>query len=911
MSNISTAPGIEDQYVPPVEPVFTTRLSTVSLVLTTTFGLILTALLFLFSVRTDNERVQSQVQKSVDLIALGTMQATYLQPLTDALMGAFAKVQEALSDGVVTQEEMNRAVWNPVPAGLETTSVSFLPRITLDDVNDRTRLNVLLNGHENAGISLSQLDDAFMPAPATVRDEYFPVMLQSAPGETTDSIGLDRSNRANYRLAMIQARDTGILTSFASFPMGGEEGRFQMNYYYYPLFEGGVVPPTVAERREKLVGFASAVTRMPSATIAAVLPEAYHGMSALFVPALTPEELATMDDNIKAMVRHPDIKHAEYQMEGLHFNVFGKASPELVDAASSNTRWWILALGLMVTSWVSGMIHWHRQQSLKMMNVVKARTQDLAERTHALSVTNAALHQSERLYRMLADNVMDVIYTCDLDCMCTYVTPSIKHLTGRDTKDYMGALIYQYLPPDKAEQARRDFASLIRMAEGGHNPDELLVVHPPLFQFRAATGELKYVDSTVTLLFDDNRKPMGFLGVMRDVSEKKRAEAEKESLQEAYRQAQKMEAIGTLAGGIAHDFNNLLTGVLGHADILRLELGDQHPTAQRSIELIELAANRAKDLTSQLLGFARKGKFKLEAVEINQVLTEVIGLIDRTIDKNIDVVQVPSRNNPIITGDASQITQTILNLAINARDAMPGGGKLTLKTEARPVEGAEAINLGLIPGKYCIVTVADTGRGIEKEKLDRIFEPFFTDKEEGKGTGLGLAMVYGVVKNHKGAVSVQSEMGVGSIFKMYFPLSSATTNDRRHDHGKTLIKGTGNVLLVDDQDLVRKVGEKMLAQLGYNVAVAEDGVQGLQYYKQHWASLDVVIVDMIMPNMSGLECLEEMKKVNPNLRAILATGYSRDEISHKLNDSHIVGFMQKPYRLHELSKLIASATPSH
>jgi PAS domain S-box-containing protein len=485
------------------------------------------------------------------------------------------------------------------------------------------------------------------------------------------------------------------------------------------------------------------------------------------------------------------------------------------------------------------------------------------------------------------------------------VSPSISAQTGHLPEDIIGKTMFGFLEADSAHRA----LAAINVVLDESACSDVQSIHEFVVQCR--DGCIKTIEASIVRLLGEDGKVNGTLGVMRDISDRKRAEQDKELLQQAYQQAQKLEAIGTLAGGVAHDFNNLLTGVLGHADMLKHEFQGS-PDSLRSVELIEMAATRAKNLTSQLLGFARKGKFMQVPVDIDKIISDLLGLLEHTVDKNITLTRISSARNPLVLGDPGQISQIFLNLAVNARDAMPTGGALTFKTEIFALDELSSYaSFGLEPCNYCVVSVSDTGIGIAEDKLERIFEPFYTDKEEGKGTGLGLAMVYGVVKNHKGGVRVYSEVGKGSVFKVFLPLHEGATTVTQKSQGLSLVHGNGKVLLIDDEPLVRQVCEKMLRRLGYEVVIREDGAEGLDYYRDHWSSIDVVLIDMIMPKMGGIESLNEMKKINPALKAILCTGFSREDIAEKIKESHILGFIQKPYRFQELSEVVARVITFH
>ena len=399
--------------------------------------------------------------------------------------------------------------------------------------------------------------------------------------------------------------------------------------------------------------------------------------------------------------------------------------------------------------------------------------------------------------------------------------------------------------------------------------------------------------------FEGRMVPCGdneVVATVRNVTETKR-------LREQLFQSQKLEAIGQLAGGVAHDFNNLLTAILGYAQLLKMK-----PTSDRVLEIastIEHAGERASELTRQLLGFARRGKFLTTPVDLHMLVAEVIRLLSRTVNKNIRITEQLQSDRAWVLGDAGQLQQTVLNLAVNARDAMPAGGVLTLRSYT--IELAEQFcerHWGIRPGPFVILEVCDTGCGIPADIQDRIFEPFFTTKELGKGTGMGLAMVYGIVRNHGGFIQVESEMGRGSTFRVFLPklahpVSVPATSERGHP-----LHGCGCILLVDDEEVVLSAARAMLMMLGYDVIAASSGEQALEQYKKSGAVIDLVLLDVVMPEMSGHECLAELVKLDPEVRVILCSGYGPDRNEAEVPDA---GFLQKPYRLQDLSLAVAAA----
>lgn len=422
---------------------------------------------------------------------------------------------------------------------------------------------------------------------------------------------------------------------------------------------------------------------------------------------------------------------------------------------------------------------------------------------------------------------------------------------------------------------------------------------------RAKDGHLIPVEITANYIEFDGKEYNCVYA--RDITDRKRAEEESLRLQAQLIKAQKMEAIGHLAGGIAHDFNNLLTGILGYASLLSLKEGVD-PEVSKAAGIIQRSAERASQLTAQLLGFAEQGKNLNVPVELGRVIASVTGVLERTQDPRIRIVTAIRPEGGSVLGDPSQLDQVVMNLAINACDAMPGGGQLKITTEPVTLDDAFCRERdGMSPGKYLLLSVADTGVGISPENLERIFDPFFTTKAQGKGTGLGLSMVFGIVKNHGGCVDVRSEAGAGSVFRAYLPEGPESAMKERVAMDQALPRGRGKILLVDDQEPVREVAKDMLEALGYEVITAADGLEGISRYRDLWREIDLVILDMVMPNLSGGDCFRRMKEINPKALVVLSSGYSMDGAIQNVMNEGILAFIQKPYRLEELSRVVGTA----
>lgn len=390
--------------------------------------------------------------------------------------------------------------------------------------------------------------------------------------------------------------------------------------------------------------------------------------------------------------------------------------------------------------------------------------------------------------------------------------------------------------------------------------------------------------------------------VVRDLTETRR-------MQERLQHVEKMDAIGQLAGGIAHDFNNQLVGILGFSELLCRRLDDAE--MKRFAEGIVTAARRSADLTRSLLTFSRAGKQRSEGVDIHGLMGEVVMLLEHTIDKRIVIRQDFRAANPMVQGDPAQLQNALLNLALNARDAMTNGGELVLSTtesvfdEERCASYAEDLQ----PGPYLCVSVTDNGTGMDEVTRKRIFEPFFTTKGSGRGLGLGLPAVYGAARSHGGTVTVYSEVGHGTTFRFYLPLPqpSRTPEGSRQDKAPTKAARKARILLVDDEPVVRDVATEALRQAGYEVVTHATGPDAIVHFRDSWRETDLVILDMIMPEMTGHALCCALREIDPNVKAILATGFSLNGEARKILADGVLGFVQKPFHIQELLESVAEA----
>ncbi len=398
----------------------------------------------------------------------------------------------------------------------------------------------------------------------------------------------------------------------------------------------------------------------------------------------------------------------------------------------------------------------------------------------------------------------------------------------------------------------------------------------------------------------------GTVGVIRNITEKHLLEIQKKTLEDQLCQAQKMEAIGQLAGGIAHDFNNQLTGILGNAELLA-ETAESASGTRRYVENILLCVKRAADLTNQLLAFARKGKKLTTAVNIHKSILETINMLKHSITKDIQIISRLKAPNSTVIGDPSQLQNAILNIAINARDSMLFGGVITFTTTNITMgkEKKQPQSQRLSPGTYIKMCIKDTGSGILPEVKKRIFEPFFTTKPDGLGTGLGLAAVYGIVQNHQGALDVETKVDRGTEFIVYMPVTNQPANDMSYDNLQMKkAREDATILLVDDEASVREIARENLKSLGYRVITAKEGKTALSIYKSHYRDIDLVILDLIMPGLGGADTFEAMQDVNPQVKALITSGFNFNLSIQKMMNQGALGFIHKPYRIADISAKI-------
>jgi PAS domain S-box-containing protein len=515
---------------------------------------------------------------------------------------------------------------------------------------------------------------------------------------------------------------------------------------------------------------------------------------------------------------------------------------------------------------------------------ITGTTLDITERKQM----EQALQESEERYRAIFNNAAVGINVSNRETRFLEVNSRSASMLGYTQEELKALTAFDITHPDDRQLSITNFASLA---------DGKVASYRVQKRYIRKDGEVVWGDVHVSAIHNERGEFVANLGVIVDITDRKRAEEERERMRAQLLQARKMEAIGTLTGGIAHEFNNLLTIVSGYGELLLAEKNESDPGFS-DLQRIVQAAQRGAELVRSLLAFSRKSEMKITHVSLNEEVKQVKKLLDRTLPKMIEIETKLSDRLKAVEADSGQIRQILMNLALNARDAMPKGGKLSIRTNNVDAEQLPE-PLAAEPREYAQLTVSDTGIGMDTDTLDRIFEPFYTTKGRAYKTGLGLAVVHGIIEQHRGFVSCDSKPGEGTTFKIYFPAAEprkfvgAAVKTR-------LLGGTETVLLVDDEEYVRDLASRFLEHAGYSVIAAAGARMALDLYRKKRSNISLVILDLIMPKIGGRQCLEELLKIEPSLKVLIASGYSDADNKEELIQAGAKGFVEKPFQIAEL-----------
>jgi PAS domain S-box-containing protein len=509
--------------------------------------------------------------------------------------------------------------------------------------------------------------------------------------------------------------------------------------------------------------------------------------------------------------------------------------------------------------------------------------------TSAVAEREERLRESEERFRTMTESAADAVVTTDGKGNIVSWNRGAEAIFGHASEEVLGTPLARLVPGPFRDLQRRALEGIPASGEG-----RVLGTSVELHGVRRSGKEFPIELSLATW---ETRQGAFLTAIIRDVTERKQ-------LEEQFRQAQKMESVGRLAGGVAHDFNNLLAVIAGHADLLEVELGPEHPLRRR-IDVIQKAATHAADLTKQLLAFSRRQVLAPRILDLNAVVAGIEPMLQRLIGEDIGLVVAPAHDLGRVKADPTQVTEIIFNLAVNARDAMPDGGKLTIETDNVDLDEAHAHrHPDTRPGPYVMLAVSDTGMGMDEEVRSRIFEPFFTTKGPGKGTGLGLATVYGIVKQSNGNIGVYSEPGRGTTFKIYLP--------RVEERAETVVTeapaieqgGSETILLVEDNEMVRTLTCEILEARGYTVLEARHGADALDLAQRYHGPIDLLVTDVIMPEMGGRELARRLGAARPRMRVLYMSGYAADAIVHQGVLDERVAFLPKPVKADVLGRKV-------
>ena len=515
----------------------------------------------------------------------------------------------------------------------------------------------------------------------------------------------------------------------------------------------------------------------------------------------------------------------------------------------------------------------------------------VATRTMELLESNSKLQKSEERYRTILDRIEEGYIETDRDGKITFFNMPACRISDNSAMDMTGMDLRQF-------PQGNHFSEIDECLKELENATVL-----PEMAIERKSGDQTYMVMAISFINASDDQSTGYRVAIRDITDEYTAQRTRAELEGKLQQTQRLKAIGTLAGGIAHDFNNLLMGIQGNVSLMLLT-ADPHQDHHRNLKNIEMCIESGANLAKQLLGFARGGKYEVRPVKLNDIIRKTATMFSRT-RKEITLIEHYEKNLWLVDADQGQIEQVLMNIYINSWHAMPQGGEIYLHTINCELNAEDVAPFGLRPGRFVKVTVRDTGVGMDTATQQRIFEPFFTTRELGRGTGLGLASAFGIIKNHSGCIYATSSLNKGTTITFFLPESSGE-DERIHEKLELIQPGSETILIVDDEEMILNTGKSLLKKLGYEVLTANGGREAIEIYNRHQSSIRLIILDVIMPFLNGIEVFNEIKTISPEIKVLFSSGYGIDDEQIGILINQGKNFIQKPFSLHKLSTTVRS-----
>ena len=809
-------------------------------------------------------------------------------------------VLHALDSFYASSNEVERSEFNKFAAHLLKENPSIQALEWIPRVPDKLRTAYIKKAREEGfpGFRITERNSRGLMVKADRRDEYFPVYFVEPYKGNEAALGFDLASNSTRLEALNLSRDTGKMTATARIKLVQERGAQSGLLIFQPVYQKNVPIDSIENRRMNLEGFVLGVFRIGDLLADSLAYLKSHGIDTYLYDKSAPvsERFLAFYSSRTSTAPAEASKEASIRT-GLHYSrtldVAGRKwlvssipTPDFVSAVRTLRPWMVFTGGLLFSVLFSGYIFiilsrsaQMRQYAIEILKSKETLEQEIAGRRKA----EEALRESEVKYRDLVETSQDLIWQCDSGKRLTFLNKAWEKTHGYSIEEMLGRRFTDFERPEIAE---RDTDTFRRLLEGG-SITGYETTHI------SKSGEDIHLIFNAIPRYDPEVNIVGAQGTAYDITEHKRME--KEVLR-----AQKLESLGILAGGLAHDFNNLLTGILGNITVARMYL-DFPDKAKERLEQAEEASIRARDLTQQLLTFSKGGAPIKKITSIGELIRESSGFALR--GSNVKCLYNIPDDLWSLEVDEGQMNQVINNLIINADQSMPEGGTIHVSCKNVFIRAEDAV--ALKEGEYVKISIKDEGTGIPEEHLQRIFDPYFSTKQ--KGSGLGLASVYSIVKRHHGLITVESRMGAGTTFHIYLPASHKEIVGEGAAE-KAPLTGKGRILIMDDEEIVREVAGEMLRSLGYEAEITRDGEETIALYQESQRSdhpFNAVILDLTIPGgMGGKEVIRRLHKIDPGVNAIVSSGYSSDPIMSRYGEYGFKGVVSKPYSIQELNKTL-------